>query len=70
MPSSRQWRLYCEHNVSSLLEIPWESGADLMPEASMAQSLREFQAGESFEGKHLLGYAREYARRTGDPEGR
>ncbi len=32
------------------------------------ESLKEFQAGESSEGKHLLRYAQEYAQRTGDQE--
>lgn len=70
MPTSLEWRLYYELNACSLLDIPWEIGADLTPEeaAATAQSVKEFQAGESSEGKHLLGYAREYAKQTGDQE--
>ncbi|MSS73058.1 MAG: ferritin-like domain-containing protein [Candidatus Latescibacteria bacterium] len=36
--------------------------------AAIAQSLKAFQAGEGSEGKHLLRYAGEYAKRTGDQE--
>lgn len=36
--------------------------------AAIARSLREFQAGESSEGKHLLRSAQRYAERTGDRE--
>lgn len=70
MPSSLEWRLYYEENARSLLEIPWQLGPDLLPteKAAIAQSLKEFQAGESSEGKHLFRYAQEYAERTGDQE--
>jgi len=70
MPSSLEWRQYYEQNDRSLLEIPWHLGAELTPEekAAIAQSLKEFQAGESSEGKHLFRYAQEYAERTGDRE--
>lgn len=68
--SAREWRLYFEHNAGSLLDIPWELGAELTPAetAAIADSLAEFQAGESSEGKHLLRCAAEYAARTGDQE--
>ena len=70
MPSSLQWRQYFEENARSLLEIPWQLGAELTPEekAAIAQSLKEFQAGESSEDKLLFRYAQEYAARAGDPE--
>jgi hypothetical protein len=70
MPSALEWRQYYEQNARSLLEIPWHLGAELAPgeKAAIAQSLREFQAGESSEGKHLIQYAHEYAERTGDLE--
>ncbi|WP_156120534.1 hypothetical protein [Neosynechococcus sphagnicola] len=56
MPSSLEWRLYFESNAKFLVEIPWEQGSDLMPDevAAIAQSLKEFQVGESSEGKHLF----------------
>lgn len=68
MRSSREWLRYFEWNAESLLEIPWELGAELTePEVvDIAQSLKEFQAGESSEGKHLFRYAQEYALRSGD----
>src|SRR5436190_14598606 len=70
MPSSLEWRLYFEHNAGSLLDIPWQIGAELtlVEAAAIAQSLKEFQAGESSEGKHLFHYAQVYAQRTGDSE--
>jgi len=70
MPSSLEWRQYYEENARSLLEIPWHLGAELTPDetAAIAQSLKEFQIGESSEGKHLLRYSQEYAKRTGDQE--
>ena len=70
MPSSLEWRLYYEENARSLLEIPWQLGPELTPEetSAIAQSLKEFQAGENSEGKHLFRYAQEYAQRTGDHE--
>ncbi|HYH67499.1 MAG TPA: ferritin-like domain-containing protein [Urbifossiella sp.] len=70
MATSLEWRRYFEHNAVSLLEIPWHTGPDLTPEevAAVAQSLKEFQAGESSEGKHLFNHARAYAERVGDPE--
>jgi demethoxyubiquinone hydroxylase (CLK1/Coq7/Cat5 family) len=68
MPTSGQWQSYFEENARSLLEVPWEAGAELTEEesAAIAKSLREFQAGESSEGRHLYRYAQEYAERTGD----
>lgn len=70
MKSSREWRLYYEQNACSLLDIPWSIWADLTPDelTAIAQSLKEFQAGESSEGKHLFKYAKDYANRTGDQE--
>lgn len=70
MPSSLEWRRYYEQNALSLLDIPWDAGADLTADerAAIAQSLKEFQAGESSEGKHLFRSAQDYAARTGDVE--
>jgi hypothetical protein len=70
MPTSLEWRGYFEENARSLLQIPWEIGPELTPDetAAIAQSLKEFQAGESSEGKHLYRHAQDYAERTGDSE--
>jgi hypothetical protein len=70
MPSSREWRQYFEENAQSLLEIPWERGAELTPAEieAVARSVKEFQLGESSEGKHLIGHARAHSARTGDTE--
>jgi len=70
MPTSLEWRHWFEHNARTLLDIPWHLGAELTPDesAAIAQSLKEFQAGESSEGKHLFHYAKQYADRAGDED--
>jgi hypothetical protein len=68
--TSQQWRQYFHQNAASLLSIPWEEGVTLTDaeRTAIASSVQEFQLGESSEGKHFQGLAREYARRTGDDE--
>jgi hypothetical protein len=68
MPTSQEWLRYFEENTRSLMEIPWHLGPDLTAQeaTAIARSLREFQAGESSEGKHLFRYAKAYADRAGD----
>src|SRR5690348_12246860 len=68
MRTSKQWADYFETNARSLLEIPWHEGAELTAEeiAAVSQSVKEFQAGESSEGRHLFRAAQEYANCTGD----
>ncbi|HEY1921768.1 MAG TPA: ferritin-like domain-containing protein [Tepidisphaeraceae bacterium] len=70
MPTSLEWLRYFEENAKSLLEIPWDVGPELTADETdaIAQSLKEFQAGESSEGKHLYRHAQDYAERTGDRE--
>jgi hypothetical protein len=70
MSDSLGWRLHYERNARSLLDIPWESGADATPAelAAIARSLQEFQAGERSEGRHLIHLARDYATRSGDAD--
>lgn len=62
------WSAYFRENTRQLLRIPWEEGPQLTEaeRADVIASIREFQVGESGEGKHLLQYARHYASRTGD----
>lgn len=62
------WSAYFRENTRQLLRIPWEEGPQLTEaeRADVIASVREFQVGESGEGKHLLQYARQYASRTGD----
>ena len=66
--TSTAWLAYFEHNRRTLLEIPWEIGAELVTRErhAIARSLQEFQRGESSEGHHLHAYARRYAEATGD----
>src|SRR5205823_9809054 len=65
---TEQWRDYFIDNAQSLLEIPWEAGVQLaaVERAAIASSVREFQLGESSEGKHIFQQAKRYAHRTGD----
>ncbi len=66
--SSYAWCLYFRTNGAKLLEIPWELGAGVTSAelAAIRDSVREFQLGESAEGRHFVGAARAYAARTGD----
>ena len=68
--TSDEWREYFHQNAGALLPIPWEMGVSLTDgeRAAIAASVQEFQLGESSEGKHFQGLAREYAQRTGDDE--
>jgi rubrerythrin len=70
MLSSREWLLYYDQNARSLLDVPWHLGAELTQTelAAISESLKEFQAGENSEGKHLLRYAQIYAERTGNAD--
>jgi hypothetical protein len=70
MPTSLEWRIYYEQNACSLLDIPWHLGPELTHDemTAIAQSLKEFQAGESSEGRHLYHESQRYAERTGDEE--
>src|SRR5258706_13943601 len=68
--TSQEWRGYFHKNGASLMSIPWEDGVTLTDaeKAAVASSMQEFQLGESSEGKHFQGLAKEYAQRTGDAE--
>ncbi len=70
MASSKDWKTYYEDNGRGLLAIPWERGGDLSAEEirTVRRSLREFQAGESSEGRQLMRRARDYGERTGDAD--
>jgi len=61
-------RQYFLHNAANLRPIPWNSGAQLFDaeKSAIANSLREFQLGESSEGKHLILQGKRYAQRSGD----
>jgi hypothetical protein len=66
--TSERWREYFRHNALSLLTIPWRDGVAFTDAErdAVAASIQEFQLGESSEGKHFQGLARQYAERTGD----
>lgn len=68
MHTSLEWREYYERNANSLLEIPWDSGAELTDDErdAVTSSIQGFQAGESSEGHHLYRYATTYAAKSGD----
>jgi hypothetical protein len=66
--TSEEWRAYFRKNAMSLPTIPWQEGVTLTDaeKAAITASVQEFQLGESSEGKHFTGLAREYSSRTGD----
>jgi hypothetical protein len=66
--TSAEWLQHFKLNRHGLLDIPWELGAELSAEerAAVGRSIAEFQRGESSEGRHLIRYATDYARDTGD----
>lgn len=68
--TSREWREHYEQNALSLLDIPWDAGADLnqAERLAIAASVQGFQAGESSEGRHLYRAAEKYAHESGDDE--
>ena len=63
-PSALQWRNHFQRSLAEELDAPERDG---WADARMAASLKQFQLGESAEGRHLLHYAREHGERTGDP---
>ena len=67
--ASAEWVEYFRRNRDRLLEQPWELGAEVTEAErdAIAASVREFQLGESSEGRHLVTAARRYAERAGDP---
>ena len=67
---SGQWRDHFLRNDQNLLEIPWQRGAEVTDaeKQAIAESVREFQLGESSEGRHFLQAAQDYAARTGDQD--
>ncbi len=64
------WSEHFRRNRADRLKIPMHGAPALTPtqRECVAVSIAEFELGESSEGKHLLGYARQYAQRTGDEE--
>lgn len=66
--TSEQWRDYFHKNAANLLDIPWETGVTFTDDekTAVASSMQEFQLGESSEGKHFQGLAKEYSQLTGD----
>ncbi len=67
--TSAQWHEHYLGNSDSLLEIPWELGAELTADEKRAvgKSLSAWQLGETSDGKHLMNAARRYAEQQDDP---
>src|SRR2546423_773855 len=67
--TSEAWVAYYEANARNLLRLPWECGAALTANenAALAASLRDFQLGESSDGRYLRQRADVYARKAADP---
>jgi hypothetical protein len=64
---------WCEHfraNADNLLSLPWTEGANVTTEErlALAESLQDFQLGESSEGLNLRRAAAEHAVATADPD--
>ena len=66
--STQDWVAHFRWNGTVAMRVPWHLGPDLSGEerAAIAHSIQVFQLGESSEGRHLMGYAKEWAKRTGD----
>jgi len=58
------WRNHFRASLQEGLEAPIR---DRWVDSALADSLRQFQLGESSDGVHLLQYARTFGARTGDP---
>ena len=66
---SVSWLDYYRNNRESLLDIPWERGAEITDSERTAiwDSVRQFQLGESSEGRHIIRCADEFAVRQSSP---
>jgi hypothetical protein len=66
--STQDWVDHFRWNGSVAMRIPWHIGPDLSDEerSAIAHSIQMFQLGEYAEGRHLMGYAKRWADRTGD----
>jgi hypothetical protein len=66
--SSRRWIAHFRENRARLRAVPWHLGADMTADerAAISRSIAAFQLGEQGEGDHLVRYARERAKRSGD----
>lgn len=58
------WRNHFRASLNEGLEAPLR---DRWTDNAVAESLRQFQLGESSDGLHLLQYARDFGAKTGDP---
>ncbi len=65
---SHQWCRYFRRNGRELLEVPWDAETTLTGDdrAVVADSIREFQLGESAQGRHFVRAAKAYAVQSGD----
>jgi len=66
--TTEQWRQYFRHNAEHLRPIPWSLGVSFTSDElkAVTNSIREFQLGESSEGKHLIAQGKQYAQSSGD----
>jgi hypothetical protein len=68
--TSAQWVAYFRANAARPLEVPWGAGAGVTPEqvATVVESLRAWQLGESSDGNQMRSAAARYAVATNDPD--
>jgi hypothetical protein len=66
--SAGRWCAFYRANALALRPLPWDRPAELTPaeRAAVAESLQDFQLGESSDGVQLQRRADAYALRTGD----
>jgi hypothetical protein len=66
---SLAWGEHFRRNVDRQLEIPWHAAIEFCDaeRRALIPSLRDFQLGESSEGRHGLARAAAYGKRIGDP---
>lgn len=67
--TSAQWHEHYLKNASSLLEVPWDRGAEITADEKRAigKSLSAWQLGETSDGRHLMKAAGRYAEQQDDP---
>lgn len=67
--TTEEWHAYFASHRNVLEAVPWNEGRTLTGDEKLriTSSVREFQLGESSEGRHLNEFARDYSREKNDP---
>jgi hypothetical protein len=69
-PTWETWSAYFEHNAVNQMPIDWHDTYRLTEEerGQIADSVQQFQLGESSEGRHVLTLAQQYVESSGDDQ--